>query len=251
MSKALSTGQGAFAGVTAARLAAMGFEGHDQVFDSRHGPLGWAEGDTGDRLISGLGTDFAVMGANFKFYSAGYPIHAPVEAALTIMEREKLRVEDVAAVTIFLTTHTADTVSNRDMPSICVEDMLSVAMVHGRLGFAEAHSSASLVRSEVKALRPLIHAVADPEMDRTQPHGRGARVAIETDSGQRFELAVDHPRGHALRGGVDWQALRQKWDDLLPGMIGQRNYDSFFSLCQTLERVDDLAELPHLLSKRG
>lgn len=253
MSKALSTGQAAFAGTTAALLAGLGFEGHDDVFDSRHGPLGWAADieRARDVLVADLGRAHAVMGANFKFYSAGYPIHAPVEAAIAILDEHALAPEDVAAVTIRLTTHTADTVSNRDMPSICVEDMVSVAMVHGRLGYEEAHSSAALARPEVKALRPKIRAVADPEMDRTQPHGRGARVEIETTAGARHEKAIDHPKGHSRRGGVDWAALRGKWDDLMPQRIGARNYEGFLALCQELERVEDLAELTHLLRTEG
>ncbi|AXV17871.1 2-methylcitrate dehydratase (plasmid) [Neorhizobium sp. SOG26] len=247
MSKALSTGQAAFGGATAALLAASGFEGHDDVFDSGHGPLGWAPAGGPEVLTKGLGTDHAVMGANFKFYSAGYPIHAPVEAALTINGREKLGLDDIASVTIRLTTHTADTVSNRDMPSICVEDMMSVAIVHGKLGFEEAHSAAALARPEVKAIRPKIRAVADPEMDRTQPNGRGAKVEIETVDGRSFLIGVDHPRGHALRGGVDWQSLRGKWDELLPRLIGASNFEAFTDICQNLERLDDLAELTHLL----
>ena len=247
MSKALSTGQAAFGGASAALLAASGFEGHDNVFDSRHGPLGLAPEGKAELLTKELGSDHAVMGANFKFYSAGYPIHAPVEAALTMVERERLTPDDIASVTVRLTTHTADTVSNRGMPSICVEDMLSVAIVHGRLGFEEAHSAAALARPEVKALRSKIRAVADAEMDRTQPHGRGAKVEIETVSGMRFLVGIDHPRGHALRGAADWQSLRGKWDELLPSLIGRSNFEAFYNLCQSLERVDDLAELTHLL----
>jgi 2-methylcitrate dehydratase PrpD len=249
MSKALSTGQAAFAGASAALLAGLGFEGHDDVFDSRHGPLGWAADPAKAReiLVAGLGREHAVMGANFKFYSAGYPIHAPVEAALAIMSEQGLTPDDIAAVTIRLTTHTADTVSNRDMPSICVEDMVSVAMVCGQLGYEEAHSSAALARPEVKALRPLIRAVADAEMDRDQPKGRGAKVEIETRAGSRQLKSIDHPKGHSLRGGVDWTALRGKWDGLMPQRIGTRNYEGFVALCQGLERVEDLDELTHLL----
>lgn len=247
MSKALSTGQAAFGGVTAALLAAEGFEGHDDVFDSRHGPLAWRKPESNHLLLQGLGQEFAVMGANFKFYSAGYPIHAPVEAALTLVSQNNITLDEISAVRVGLTTHTADTVSNRDMPSICVEDMISVALVHGNLGFEEAHSAAALSRPEVKALRPRISAHADPEMDRTQPNGRGAKVEIETRDGRRYALAIDHPRGHAHRGGVDWDALHGKWSTLLPRLIGQDNFDVFFDHCRRLERIDDLAELTQLL----
>ncbi|MBI1622401.1 MmgE/PrpD family protein [Aquamicrobium sp. cd-1] len=247
MSKALSTGQAASGGVTAALLAASGFEGHDYVFDSKHGPLGWASADREVQLSKGLGSEFAVNGANFKFYSAGYPIHAPVEAALLIVDENKLAINDIASVTVRLTKHTADTVSNREMPSICVEDMMAVAIVHGRLGFTEAHSATAIARPEVKALRPKIRAVADEEMDRTLPHGRGAIVEIETLTGTHFRKRIDHPQGHALRGGVDWSALHGKWEDLLPNLIGKSNFKDFFIMCQSLDQLDDIGELTSIL----
>jgi len=119
--------------------------------------------------------------------------------------------------------------------------------VHGRLGFTEAHSATAIARPEVKALRPKIRAVADEEMDRTLPHGRGAIVEIETVTGALFRKRIDHPRGHALRGGVDWSALHGKWEDLLPNLIGKSNFEDFFIMCQSLDQLDDIGELTSIL----
>jgi 2-methylcitrate dehydratase PrpD len=250
MSKALSTGQGAFAGASAALLASIGFEGHDNVFDSRHGPLAWSRDGAVNVMLEGLGTIHAVLGSNFKFYSAGYPIHAPVEAALNIMAKAGLSLADVADVAIHLTSHTADTVSNRDMPSICAEDMVSVAMVNGGLGFDLAHSDEAVAAPKVRQLRPLVHVVRDAELDRTQPNGRGARVFITTRAGERHSETIEHPRGHALRGGVGWLELEQKWDDLLPARLGDAGYTAFRSACRSLEAVDDVNELMAILGGR-
>src|SRR5690606_17496934 len=203
MSKSLSNGLAAFAGVMSAELAAAGFEGHDAMLDARHGPLDWAEAPPGN-IGADLGRDFAVMGANFKFFSAGYPIHAPVEGALAILREAGLGVADVEQVTVGMNSGAMDTVRGRAMHSIDVAHMTALAMVHGGLGFDVAHSEAAHAGQEVALLKQRIEIVADAELDRTQPRGRGARVTILFRDGTRHGRLVEHPMGHALRGGVDW-----------------------------------------------
>ena len=242
MSKSLSNGLAAYAGVMSAELAAAGFEGHDEILDAQHGPLDWCE-DVPPDLGADLGTAFAVMGANFKFFSAGYPIHAPVEGALTILREASLAVDDVARVTVGMNSGAIDTVRNRKMHSIDVAHMTAVAMVHDGLGFDVAHSDAAHASPAVAALQERIEIVADAELDRTQPRGRGARVAIVTTGGARHEAFVEHPMGYCLRGGVDWEALDGKWRALLTPRMGAEGYDRYLGACRRLERLEDLTAL--------
>ena len=119
MSKAFVTGQSAFAGVTGALMAAAGFEASDNIFEAHGGIIDtWGmpgrEGAT-DRRISAL--DYAVMGANFKFYSAGYPIHSPVEAVLGMKSDYGLDAEEIKSITVRMPSHPASVVNNRSMPS--------------------------------------------------------------------------------------------------------------------------------------
>jgi len=251
MSKALSTGQAASAGATAAILASIGFEGHENVFDSKHGPLAWGTQDPRGPMLERLGIEHAVMGSNFKFYSAGYPIHAPVEAALNILSREGLATTEIAGVEVRMATAAADTVNNRDMPSICVQDMVALAMVHGELGFDLAHSSEALGLPEVSALRSRIVVVPDPEIDRLQPRGRGAKIVIHTQGGARHEEWIEHPRGHALRERVGWPDLHRKWDELLSRRMGERRYEGFQRMCASLEALEDVTEVTGLLRREA
>jgi 2-methylcitrate dehydratase PrpD len=129
------------------------------------------------------------------------------------------------------------------MPSICVEDMVALAMVHGELGFELAHDSAAIGAPQVRTLRELITVVRDPELERLQPRGRGAKVVITTKDGRRHDQFVEHPRGHALRGGVGWPELFEKWDRLLTDRLTEERYASFKGMCSSLEAVEDIAEL--------
>jgi 2-methylcitrate dehydratase PrpD len=250
MSKSLSNGLAAQAGVMAAELAAAGFEGHDAILDAQHGPLDWSEAVPAD-LGADLGAEFAVMGANFKFFSAGYPIHAPVEGALLIQRDAGLTVDGIASVTVGMNSGAIDTVRNRRMHSIDVAHMTAVAMVHDGLDFDVAHSDAAHASPAVAAIKERIAIVADPELDRTQPRGRGARVTIVTRAGARHERLVEFPKGHCLRGGVDWEALDNKWRTLLTTRMGAEAYERYLGACRWLERLEDLSALTAPLRKEA
>ena len=171
------------------------------------------------------------MGANFKFYSAGYPIHSPVEAVLGMKSDYGLDVEEIKSITVRMPSHPASVVNNRSMPTICLQHMVAVALVAGKLGFDEAHSSALQNDPLVLQLKSRVELIGDPEFDREQPQGRGAHVTIETD-GQTVSRKIEHPRGHRFRvPAPTWVDVRDKWEELLVKRIGQDRFDDFAHGC--------------------
>lgn len=249
MSKALSTGQAAYAGVTATLLAQLGFEGHDDIFDARHGPLSWAAADRPD-LFSDLGEVWGVDGANFKFYSAGYPIHAPTEGALALVAQNGIALEEIEAVDIGLTTAMYDVVNDRKMPSICVQDMVALALAKGGLDFDIAHSAVAFRDPGYLALRPKMTAHRDPRLDAADPKGRGAYVAIRLRGGASHEIHIPHPKGHARRAVPSWDDLDGKFEGMLGRRWGASTYRDFLGLCRTIEELDDINDLVQL-TERG
>ena len=200
-----------------------------------------------DQLTKDLGTDYAVMGANFKFYSAGYPIHSSVEAVLGMKSEYGLNAEDIKRITVRMPSHPASVVNNRSMPTICLQHMVAVALVAGKLGFDEAHSSALHNDPVVLQLKSRVDLIGDPEFDRDQPQGRGAHVTIETD-GQTVSRKIEHPRGHRFRKPAPtWDDVRDKYEELLVRRIGQQRFEQFYHGCVGLESVDDVNEVSSLL----
>lgn len=252
MSKAFANGQAAFAGVCGADLAAIGFEGSDRIFETQHGVLqAWAPDGADSILADGLGTDYAILGSNFKLLSAGYPIHAAVEGALGLLEERNLEASQLTRIVVRMNTRAADTVDERAMPSICLQDMLSIALVFRKLGFEEAHSSTALMLPAVRDVREKISIVRDEGLDRADPRGRGAVVELETVSGGRFAKKVDYPRGHSALGGVTWEEIYAKWDNILPKLLTDRGYYSFRELIKSLHELEDVSELATALRRGG
>ncbi|MBB3221609.1 MmgE/PrpD family protein [Pseudoduganella umbonata] len=240
ISKSLCNGQFAAAGVTAALMAAAGLQGNEDIIGAPHGVLD-AWGEDGQRVLAtrGLGDRYAIMGANFKFLNCGYPIHAAVEAALALIAKHAIDTGEIVSVDVGMPTDTMKVVDNRAMHNICLQDMLSAALVRGGLGLRESPFPAVLSDPAYIRLRPLVTLRGDADLDHYQPNGRGATVAISTRSRPTVSMRIDHPRGHSLRGEVSWHDLAAKWRDGLP----ECDVDRMLEAAQGLEDLDDVGTL--------
>ncbi|MER5185434.1 MmgE/PrpD family protein [Streptomyces sp. NPDC002896] len=247
LSKAFCNGQYAMAGVSAALQAATGFEGCDDILGERHGVFdAWGADDASATVTQGLGSDFAVMGANFKFVRAGYPIHAPVKAALSLMARHGLTVDTISAVEVGMPARALRVVDNRQMHNICAQDMLAVALLRGGLALNENPFPAVLEDPAFPALRARITVVVNPLLEAQAPNGRGAVVTIRTHDGRRVSERVDHPRGHSARGGVSWDELSVKWHEASP----DQDVDSWVAHARELEDLKHVEEMSSLFSQQ-
>jgi 2-methylcitrate dehydratase PrpD len=122
------------------RTCAVGFEGCAHVLAEDHGLLdAWGTDGGAETVVRGLGQDYAVMGANFKFMRAGYPIYAAVEAAATLIAQHDIAADAIASVRVGMRANAMRVVDNRLMPNICLQDMLSAALPRGGLSLSESY----------------------------------------------------------------------------------------------------------------
>ena len=237
ISKAFCNGQYASAGVGAALMAEAGLEGVADVVGERHGLLdAWGVEDGRQRVVRGLGTEFGISGANFKFLRAGYPIHAAVEAALAIAAEHDVTWETIGSVSVGMPGNARRVVDGRTMHNICLQDMLAVALVHGGISLSGSYFPEIQADPAFARVRERITLRTDPGLDRDQPNGRGAVVTMTLTDGTTATRRVDHPRGHSLRGEPTWPDLSAKWRDALPGA----DTDAWIRSAACLEDVDDV-----------
>ncbi|CAE6843206.1 MmgE/PrpD family protein [Paraburkholderia domus] len=248
VSKSFCNGQFAFAGVSSALMSVAGLEGHEDILGASYGVLhAWGEDGQRDAVVRGLGEHYAIMDANFKLLNAGYPIHSPVEAALTLVAKHGIAVDAIESVYVGMPTQTMKVVDGRDMHNICLQDMLSAALVQGGLKLRESPFPEVLADPAFSRLRPRVTLCGDPELDRDQPDGRGAIVAITTMDGSTVSMRVDHPRGHSKRGGLTWAELSGKWHEGLP----ECDVDRMLAIAQRLEDIEDVTELLDVFRAKG
>jgi 2-methylcitrate dehydratase PrpD len=240
ISKSFCNGQYAFAGVSAALMSSVGLEGCEDILGARDGLLdAWGAEGGAEAVTHRLGQDYAILGANFKFLNAGYPIHAAVEAAVTLAVDNDIHVDAIESVHVGMPANAMRIVDNRHMHNICVQDMVSAALVRGGLSLRESPFPSVLGDPAFTRVRARIMVGVDPGLDSDQPDGRGANVTITTLDGSTASRRVDHPRGHSLRGAVTWEELSQKWHDALP----ECDINRILSLAQRLEELENVNEL--------
>ena len=248
VSKSLCNGQFAAAGVSAALMAAIGLEGVDDVLGMRDGLLdAWGEAGGAAALTRGLGQEWSILGSNFKFINAGYPIHAAVEAALTLRTRHGVDAAGIQSVVVGMPEKAMRVVDGRQMHNICMQDMVSAALVQGGLSLRDSPFPAILGDARFARLRPQVSVAVDADLNREQPEGRGARVTITTRDGGAVSHRVDAPRGHSQRGGVSWDELGDKWRDGLPDCDVMR----MLELARRLEDLDDVRQLVDAFAAPG
>lgn len=248
MSKALNEGVAAAAGVSGAILASFGLEATEDIFSGRGGVLAsWGMPGREEVLTSGLGSEYEVMGVNFKFYSAGYPIHSATEAVLSLKAEHGFDTSQIVGIEARLPAYPASVVDDRGMPTISLQHMISVALVADALGFDEAHSSSLQSDPEVLRLRALTRLTGDPDFEVSQP--RGADMVIVLADGTRLQRLIEHPKGHRFRfPHPGWEDIEEKWSALLERRIGSTNATRFARMCRGLEAVDDVAEVSRILA---
>jgi 2-methylcitrate dehydratase PrpD len=240
ISKSFCNGQYASAGVSAALMAAAGLEGCEDILGAADGLLAaWGLQDGGSALRDGLGTEFAVTGANFKFINAGYPIHAAVEAAMTLVIEHSISPAQIAAVDVGMPANALRVVDNRAMHNICLQDMLGAALTRGGLSLRDSPFPAILADPSFTAMRARITLAPDTDLDRDQPDGRGARVTITARGGTALTRRVDWPKGHSARGPITWEDLAGKWTQALP----HADIGRLITLSRSLDQLDDVDEL--------
>jgi 2-methylcitrate dehydratase PrpD len=190
-------------------------------------------------VTRGLGEEWSIRGANFKFINAGYPIHAAVEAAMTVATKNGILPAAIAGLHIGMPEKAMRVVDNREMHNICVQDMVCASLALGGLSLRDLPFPGILDDPAFARLRALAVVGVDADLNRVNPEGRGANVTITTDTGSRFSHRVDAPRGHSSRGGVSWSELHDKWRGGLPDY----NVDRMLSLAQRMEHLEDAKEL--------
>lgn len=245
ISKSFCEGQYAYAGVSAAMMAAAGLEGHEDIIGARAGLLdAWGEAGARDMAGKDLGRKFSIMDACIKFFNAGYPIHAALEAALDLAREHRIKPDQIRVLNVGMNANARRIVDGRAMHNICLQDMLAANLARGGLRLSEEPFPGLSEDPVFRALRACITVEGDPRFDENSLNRLGARVTIGTEDGKTVTRTVDQPRGYASNGRVGWDDLEGKWSGNLPNC----DLDDALALARDLQNLDDVALLARSFS---
>ncbi len=232
-------------GVYAATMVAAGMSGVDDVFAGERNFLEAYAPEPHPELLAGeLGRRFEILGTNIKKWPVGSPAQSALDALTTLIEKEKIEPDDVAALEVHLPSRSARTVDNAALPELNVQHLMAVLLTDKALTFASIHDKARMQDPAILALKGKIALVQSEELARAMPR-RQAIVAVKTRDGRSLTQRTIAVRGTAdnpmSQAEVEAKAL-----DLIGNILGVRRAKAVLRAMAKLETVADVAALRRL-----
>jgi 2-methylcitrate dehydratase PrpD len=239
-------GMTARSGVTSALLVQAGWTGVDDLFSGKdnffqaYNPHADPSG-----MLDKLGERYEVTRTNIKKWPVGSPIQAALDALELLRKEHPFDVAQVQQVTLRLATDEAAIVNNREIPDICAQHMLAVALLDKTVTFASAHDAARMKDPVVLRERAKVKLVPDDELERLMPL-RVAVLDITLQDGTRLTRRVGNVRG-TPENPMTREEVVAKACDLIVPVLGAQKSTNLISKIFDFESVADIRELRPLL----
>jgi len=247
-------GKPAAGGVTAAMLIRAGWTGVDDIFS---GPDNFFEAlaprENGavkadpTQLVEKLGERYEITRTNIKKWTVGSPIQAPLDALVVFFQKRSFTAEDLKKVVVRIASDEANTVSDRDMPDICVQHMIAVMLLDRTVTFWSAHDKTRMKDAEVLKQRAKVDVVADPRIDARRPR-REAIVEVTFADGTLMSEWIRDVRGTA-ENPMAREEVVAKARDLIEPVLGSASCAALIEKVMALETVKDIRDLRPVLQR--
>jgi 2-methylcitrate dehydratase PrpD len=231
-------GMAARNGVSAALMVAAGCTGVDDVFSGERNFYD-AFGQEPDRLALAreLGSRFEILRAGIKRWTVGSPIQAPLDALDTLVRRHGVRAADVRSMRVRIPHESLTIVDNREMPEICLQHLLAVMLVDGRMDFHAAHDRARMQDPAVLQVRQRIDLCGDDALSRAMPTRQGI-VELEL-----ADARVLREHTLAVRGTPENPMTRDEVQDKAMGLLAPVLGDGqALLLCEAVWQLEKLPQ---------
>jgi len=233
-------------GTTSALLVHSGWTGVDDIFSGKdnffaaYNPKADPSG-----LIDRLGERFEVTRTNIKKWPVGSPIQAVLDALELLRRKQPFDASQVQSVNVRLATDEAAIVNDREIPDICVQHILAVALLDKTVTFASAHDVARMKDPAILRERAKIRLLPDEDLERLMPL-RVAILEVTLTGGTTLSRRVDNVRG-TPENPMTGDEVLAKARDLISPVLGTTKCAQLLEKIVALESVPDLRDLRPLL----
>jgi 2-methylcitrate dehydratase PrpD len=199
------------------------------------------------QLINGLGQRYEMTRTNIKKWTVGSPIQAPLDALAGFFQKRSFAADDVKKVVVRVASDEANTVSNREMPDICMQHLVAIMLLDKTVTFASAHDKARMRDPAVLRQRAKVEVLADPRIDARRPR-REAIVELTLVDGSEFSEWIRDVRG-TTENPMTREEVVAKARDLITPVLGATACSTLIAKLLSLETLRDIRELRSTLQK--
>lgn len=256
MVKRLHAGHAAQSGLMAGVLAARGFTGIEQLFESEYGGYlsTFASSSRPDVITAELGSRWETLSVGFKRYSACGSTHTSIDAIRDLRERYEFHADDVDSVEIESSTATYKHVGwpyNPDSVTTAQMNLpyaVAVTLVDGD-AFVDQYAAERIHDGALIQLAQRVTVRADPEIDQLGDSGRhNVRVTVHRrGSAPSLTATRQYATGsaqHPLRS----EDVKAKYHRLSDGVLGSHGS---LEVRRTIEAVEELKDVKTLSAMLG
>jgi len=235
-------------GVTSALIVQAGGTGVGDVFSGRDNFLdAFVPKNSADLLTEKLGERYEVTRTNFKKWTVGAPIQAPLDAIENLINKHHFEADQVKQVVVKVAAGEATIVNNREIPDISLQHLVAVMLVDKTVTFKSAHDESRMKDPAVLKQRAKVNLIGQEDLERLMPK-RVAIVEITLTDGKVLTDRVE-----AVRGTVDNPMTREevvaKARGLISPVLGAAVASKLIERILDLEHVRNVRDLRPLLQK--
>jgi 2-methylcitrate dehydratase PrpD len=235
-------------GVTSALLVQAGGTGVDDILSGADNFLdAFVPKNGSELLIEKLGERYEVTRTNFKKWTVGAPIQAPLDAMENLLKRTPFEANQVKQVTVRVAADEATIVDNRTIPDICLQHLVAVMVLDKTVTFRSAHDIARMKDPAVLRERAKVNLVHDEGLEKLMPK-RVTIVEVTLTDGKVLTERVE-----AVRGTADNPMTRDevtaKARELMTPVLGAAPTAKLVERIFDLENVKNLRDLRPLLQR--
>ncbi|MCJ7501181.1 MmgE/PrpD family protein [bacterium] len=243
MTKPLHVGRAAHSGVTAALLAARGFEADPDGLD---GPWGFFKVAGGgfdlDKIQGKLGNPFSIVdpGVSIKPYPCGSLTHPSIDAMLALVTENDLKPEDIEKVVLYAGSNILnpiryETATNELEAKFCMPFLMTAIILSRKAGVRE-FTDEFVNSPDVKAMMGRVKTQVDPEIEARGYDKMLSRVEVNLKNGKKLVRESDE----RYRGGPDFPLsdaeLQVKFTDCADHLFSAEKRQEIFETVAGLEK---------------
>lgn len=239
------------AGIGCALLAQKGVKGPNSILEEGFIPA-FSDEYNLDLIGKDFGKDYMIPKTYIKMHGGCRHIHAPIDAALHIVSKHKINIEDIEQIGVKIYAVALDleieAPTTGDEAKFNIPFGIAVALIYGD-AFADKFTDDNVKNEQVQELMRKVTVNHEPDLDREYPEKRGTIVEVVTKGGKAFSCQLN-----VAKGEPEWplskSEIEGKFKRLTSGVIDTETKQEIIDFVDKLETAERISHIFTLLKTK-